>query len=1716
MTVTLTNPQLSENLEYLTVDTDLLTVQKTAHQITLSGKSSVDDPVYVTALLSIEYHNDADEPNGTTREILISIFDGKFYNSPLTRVMIEITTFNDAPIIEPSGEKGNKVITAEYNEGTEKEDAPFLAPNLVVRDSDSEYLVMATVNLEEIFDSGNETIFMNTSLLAGTGISCDPVSCEGESLTLTGNAAPSVYQTLLRSLKYVNGKKVSDFPSLFDRYVKLITSDGNSNSSSDVQITIDIIPLNPRVIIDLDTPNHDYFISYIEESGQRVAIVGNSRVVDISLTTLQSIIIHLREPALESEEKLILDDTCVTNLGISAENLQSIKQIRLGEGGLTTDDYRKALECITYENTEDEPKNITRYIDFLFVPGGGAPNDTATTEITFLYENDNPPVCNGSAFVDLPEDTKIGVVFHTLEAMDKDVGFGDSDIGYTFLSGNELNLFNLSTTDNIASLFLNSLVDFESNVTQYSVVIQACDMGTPSFCCNYSITFDVIDVNDNSPVFVDEPITVTVNENEAKEIAIFDIRDADSGINANLSSIEINSVSPSGCIGLFETALSPPSLSTVSPGVDFETTPRCYIVIIATDAGDPMLSTSTNVTVVVNDQDDKPPVFLPPFNFNVPENNTFPLTVDAVRVMDPDSNATDLVFSLINTDSNQFRIDQDSGELEILFTTDLSIADSYTVTVHVEDPAGNSAEQSYSISVLPVNNDPPTLVLNSVPVLFVEESGIPVTLQSNPSISDPDNVTLAIDRIYASIANGMDSTKEKLSVKSGSPSHVIGSTDDPFEIVILPTDQENITSIETLIQNIEYLNTEDEPSLCRSDKYPCSSNYSRTILISVSDTTFVSNREPAIVNFEFINDLPVIDLDTSGDRLIEFEEGSPPTQIVSSISYEVSDDDNEDLESLMCSLQNALDGDKESLLILGDTPSDLAVSGNNTHSIEITGVSSVDSYKTVLGLLFYHGTSSNPNVTLNRYVSCVASDGTNTSVPATATITYQEINDVPHVTLNENLIAYEEEMGPVLISTNPVITDVDDSMLSSMTVELVGVNGTEHVLSLNKSLLGGLSYTSTNSSVKVFGNAVIATFEKILESVTYENKLLEFLRKNEFFTIRVIIEDESGGFSSPAELSVILLSVDDNPPIFDPNTYQVSISENEPIGTVVVNVTVTDADLPDPETPTFSFTKGNSFGHFTISNNPDDSLRGRIRIKESLDYNIESSYQLVVQAISGSSLTIATVNISVINENNKNILFFNFPGSFQVYESQDSSVPLIPPQVIAQDPDNFPITYSIVSPYVKIDPVTGELTTIPPVDREGVPGVSFTIAVTATDGVSSVTEEANVTVLDSNEFNPVFDETSYNVTIEENSAPPDSPIVSVHATDADEEPDLETIGTLITYSLSPSLLSGYFMLNATTGDLYLMNELDYEESAKIILEVIASDNSVSSPLSSTVLVTVTVNDINDEPPFFVNPLNEYIVKEHPLTDFDLTITGDDQDTDKLLWFNISSSIEDLPFSINTYTGKVMRTAQLDADTGIREYDITVLLTDITTEDGYNDTASHELVIIVQDVNDNAPIFEKNLYTYEVKENLPIVDSVNGDALFTVKATDADYGFDPSGESNGNKNVTYSLLGAPNDTFRIDPISGIIYKLKSLNRESEDEHIFYVIGSDNPVSESPSTGMAKVIIRVLDVNEHPPVADPNQYYVNIKESVAANSELETLVSVEWSTTGKCYRIPYSIT
>ena len=179
-------------------------------------------------------------------------------------------------------------------------------------------------------------------------------------------------------------------------------------------------------------------------------------------------------------------------------------------------------------------------------------------------------------------------------------------------------------------------------------------------------------------------------------------------------------------------------------------------------------------------------------------------------------------------------------------------------------------------------------------------------------------------------------------------------------------------------------------------------------------------------------------------------------------------------------------------------------------------------------------------------------------------------------------------------------------------------------------------------------------------------------------------------------------------------------------------------------------------------------------------------------------------------------------------------------QVKATDADygnNSIITYSLLpSDYVgkfSIDASFGNITVVGNLDRENTSEV--TLRIQATDGKFPITTEIFITVLDVNEFPPVFDQQGYKKRISE-TAFVGKPVIQVFATDKDSGEN-----SRLFYNIISGNSDSTFSVNAENGTIVLQKPLDYEMIKDYELRVKASDNGIPS-LESFTNVSITVEE----------------------------------------------------------------------------------------------------------------------------------------------------------------------------------------------------------------------------------------------------------------------------------
>ncbi|XP_030648008.1 protocadherin gamma-A11-like [Chanos chanos] len=356
---------------------------------------------------------------------------------------------------------------------------------------------------------------------------------------------------------------------------------------------------------------------------------------------------------------------------------------------------------------------------------------------------------------------------------------------------------------------------------------------------------------------------------------------------------------------------------------------------------------------------------------------------------------------------------------------------------------------------------------------------------------------------------------------------------------------------------------------------------------------------------------------------------------------------------------------------------------------------------------------------------------------------------------------------------------------------------------------------------------------------------------------------------------------------------------------------------------------------------------------------------------------------------------------------------------------------------------------------------SMSLLLTAFDGGEpqmSGTVQIHISVLDANDNAPVFTQKTYKATLTEN-AQKGSKIITVSASDADEGPYGK-----ITYYISNIMegLTDAFTIDEVSGDVTLNSELDYEMISNYQIDIEAKDQG---GLSDSCRLVIDVLDINDNrPSISVISMSSSISEESEIDKVIAMINVNDPDSgengkvDCAVMDNIPFVISSSSSRLNFFSLKTQQ--QLDREKKA-EYNITIKCTD----EGVPPLSSNISVQLhISDVNDNAPVFEKNCYEAYIVENNAL-----GHSIFTVKASDSDW--------KQNARVSYILEDitvngvSVSSYVSLNADSGVISALRSFDYEQLKDFHFRVKAQDGGSPPLSSNVTVKIIIQ--DQNDNAP-------------------------------------------
>ncbi|TSK28057.1 Cadherin EGF LAG seven-pass G-type receptor 1 [Bagarius yarrelli] len=567
------------------------------------------------------------------------------------------------------------------------------------------------------------------------------------------------------------------------------------------------------------------------------------------------------------------------------------------------------------------------------------------------------------------------------------------------------------------------------------------------------------------------------------------------------------------------------------------------------------------------------------------------------------------------------------------------------------------------------------------------------------------------------------------------------------------------------------------------------------------------------------------------------------------------------------------------------------------------------------------------------------------------------------------------------------------------------------------------------------------------------------------------IKAQDGGrpplINSTGMVVVQVVDINDNAPIFVSTPFQASVLENVPIGYSVIHIQAVDADsgynahlvyqLTDTS-PSFPFIINNSTGWITVS--------------MALDRETTEFYKFGVEArdhgvpVMSSS---ASVSVTVLDVND-NVPTFT-QKLYNLKMNEDAPVGASVLTVLAIDRDvNSVVTYQLTSGNtrnrfaISSQSGGGLITLALPLDFKQ--ERQYILTVMASDGTRFDTAQIIINVTDANTHRPVFQSANYQVLLSEDR-PVGSTVVVISATDEDTDENAH-----ITYVMEDNVPQ--FKIDPDTGAITTQIEIDYEVQASYTLAIIARDNGIPQK-SDTTYVEIIVLDANDNAPQFVRAIYQgNVFEDATVYTSVLQVSASDRDSGsngRVSYTFQGGDDGDGDFFIEPYSGIIRTARKLDRE-NLATYNLKVFAVDKGVPPL---KAAVDIQVSVQDINDNAPVFEKDeLYIY-VKENSSV-----GSTLARISATDPDEGT--------NAQILYQIVeGNVPEIFQLDIFNGDLIALTDLDYETKMEYFIVV-----QATSAPLVSRAIVHIRLVDVNDNAPILQDFEIIFNNYISNKSNS------------------------
>ncbi|XP_030595803.1 protocadherin alpha-8-like isoform X20 [Archocentrus centrarchus] len=374
------------------------------------------------------------------------------------------------------------------------------------------------------------------------------------------------------------------------------------------------------------------------------------------------------------------------------------------------------------------------------------PLEVHYVEVEVVDINDHTPIFpEKEKKLEISESVLPGARIQLKAARDRDVGqFSVQQYKLSNSDHFRLEIKDKGDDGKIPILVVQKSLDRE-NTAIHSLILTALDGGKPPKSGNMNILVNVLDINDNAPVFSKNYYSVMLSENAPLGTKVIQVNatDLDDGPNGYVVYSFSNSMNQN-ILNLFDINPLTGEL-TVNGLLDYEERDKYEIEIQASDKGLAPLATEKSVIIkIVDVNDNAPEIEVTSFSSSIPEDSRPGTTVALISVNDLDSGLNGKVICSVDDDIPFTLSPSLKDKLFTLVTKSLLDREKnskYELTITAKDTGQPplSSEKKISVVVSDVNDNSPEFSLSPYTFYVTEGNDPGVSMFSVKAFDGDEN-----------------------------------------------------------------------------------------------------------------------------------------------------------------------------------------------------------------------------------------------------------------------------------------------------------------------------------------------------------------------------------------------------------------------------------------------------------------------------------------------------------------------------------------------------------------------------------------------------------------------------------------------------------------------------------------------------------------------------------------------------------------------------------------------------------------------------------------------------------------------------------------------------------------------------------------------------------------------------------------------------------------